>query len=100
MPTAREMEAVANIEVAKNSDDVEPSANLEDDDKPKRRRRRRRRKPRKDDIATNSSEGSDDINQVDTPILIVLLTKIQKMIKNNQLNQKLLKSKENKSQKR
>jgi ribonuclease E len=69
MPTAREMEAVANIEVAKNSDDAEPSANLEDDDKPKKRRRRRRRKPRKDDIATNSSEGSDDINQVDTPIL-------------------------------
>jgi ribonuclease E len=68
MPTAREMEAVANIEVAKNSDDAEPSANLEDDDKPKKRRRRRRRKPRKDDIATNSSEGSDDINQVDTPI--------------------------------
>ena len=68
MPTAREMEAVANIEVAKNSDDVEPSANLEDDDKPKKRRRRRRRKPRKDDIATNSSESSDDINQVDTPI--------------------------------
>ena len=68
MPTAREMEAVANIEVAKNSDDVEPSANLEDDDKPKKRRRRRRRKPRKDDIITNSSEGSDDINQVDTPI--------------------------------
>ncbi|MDA8812286.1 Rne/Rng family ribonuclease [Amylibacter sp.] len=68
MPTAREMEAVANIEVAKNSDDVEPSANLEDDDKPKKRRRRRRRKPRKDDITTNSSEGSDDINQVDTPI--------------------------------
>ncbi|MDC0983031.1 Rne/Rng family ribonuclease, partial [Amylibacter sp.] len=50
MPTAREMEAVANIEVAKNSDDAEPSANLEDDDKPKKRRRRRRRKPRKDDI--------------------------------------------------
>ena len=69
MPTAREMEAVANIEVAKNSDDAEPSANLEDDDKPKKRRRRRRRKPRKDDITTNSSEGSDDINQVDTPIL-------------------------------
>ena len=69
MPTAREMEAVANIEVAKNSDDAEPSANLEDDDKPKKRRRRRRRKPRKDDIATNSSEGSYDINQVDTPIL-------------------------------
>ena len=69
MPTAREMEAVANIEVAKNSDDAEPSANLEDDDKPKKRRRRRRRKPRKDDIATNSSEGSDEINQVDTPIL-------------------------------
>ena len=69
MPTAREMEAVANIEVAKNSDDAEPSANLEDDDKPKKRRRRRRRKPRKDDIATNSSESSDDINQVDTPIL-------------------------------
>ena len=68
MPTAREMEAVANIEVAKNSDDAEPSANLEDDDKPKKRRRRRRRKPRKDDITTNSSEGSDDINQVDTPI--------------------------------
>jgi ribonuclease E len=68
MPTAREMEAVANIEVAKNSDDAEPSANLEDDDKPKKRRRRRRRKPRKDDIITNSSEGSDDINQVDTPI--------------------------------
>ena len=68
MPTAREMEAVANIEVAKNSDDAEPSANLEDDDKPKKRRRRRRRKPRKDDIATNSSESSDDINQVDTPI--------------------------------
>ena len=68
MPTAREMEAVANIEVAKNSDDAEPSANLEDDDKPKKRRRRRRRKPRKDDIATNSSEGSDNINQVDTPI--------------------------------
>jgi len=68
MPTAREMEAVANIEVAKKSDDAEPSANLEDDDKPKKRRRRRRRKPRKDDIATNSSEGSDDINQVDTPI--------------------------------
>jgi ribonuclease E len=68
MPTAREMEAVANIEVAKNSDDAEPSANLEDDDKPKKRRRRRRRKPRKDDIATNSSEGYDDINQVDTPI--------------------------------
>ena len=68
MPTAREMEAVANIEVAKNSDGAEPSANLEDDDKPKKRRRRRRRKPRKDDIATNSSEGSDDINQVDTPI--------------------------------
>ena len=68
MPTAREMEAVANIEVAKNSDDAEPSANLEDDDKPKKRRRRRRRKPRKDDIATNSSEGSDDINQIDTPI--------------------------------
>ncbi|MDB2676788.1 Rne/Rng family ribonuclease, partial [Amylibacter sp.] len=68
MPTAREMEAVANIEVAKNSDDAEPSANLEDDDKPKKRRRRRRRKPRKDDIVTNSSEGSDDINQVDTPI--------------------------------
>ena len=68
MPTAREMEAVANIEVAKNSDDVEPSANLEDDDKPKKRRRRRRRKPRKDDITTNSSEGSDDINHVDTPI--------------------------------
>ena len=68
MPTAREMEAVANIEVTKNSDDAEPSANLEDDDKPKKRRRRRRRKPRKDDITTNSSEGSDDINQVDTPI--------------------------------
>ena len=68
MPSAREMEAVANIEVANNSDDAEPSANLEDDDKPKKRRRRRRRKPRKDDIATNSSEGSDDINQVDTPI--------------------------------
>ena len=68
MPTAREMEAVANIEVAKNSDDAEPSANLEDDDKPKKRRRRRRRKPRKDDITTNSSESSDDINQVDTPI--------------------------------
>jgi len=68
MPTAREMEAVANIEVAKNSDDAEPSANLEDDDKPKKRRRRRRRKPRKDDIAINSFEGSDDINQVDTPI--------------------------------
>ena len=68
MPTAREMEAVANIEVAKNSDDAEPSANLEDDDKPKKRRRRKRRKPRKDDITTNSSEGSDDINQVDTPI--------------------------------
>ena len=68
MPTAREMEAVANIEVANNSDDAEPSANLEDDDKPKKRRRRRRRKPRKDDITTNSSEGSDDINQVDTPI--------------------------------
>ena len=68
MPTAREMEAVANIEVAKNSDDAEPSANLEDDDKPKKRRRRGRRKPRKDDITTNSSEGSDDINQVDTPI--------------------------------
>jgi len=68
MPTAREMEAVANIEVAKNSDDAEPSANLEDDDKPKKRRRRRRRKPRKDDITINSSEGSDDINQVDTPI--------------------------------
>ena len=68
MPTAREMEAVANIEVAKNSDDAEPSANLEDDDKPKKRRRRRRRKPRKDDIITNSSEGSDDINQVDTSI--------------------------------
>ena len=68
MPSAREMEAVANIEVAKNSDDAEPSANLEDDDKPKKRRRRRRRKPRKDDITTNSSEGSDDINQVDTPI--------------------------------
>ena len=68
MPTAREMEAVANIEVAKNSDDAEPSANLEDDDKPKKRRRRRRRKPRKDDIATNSSESSDDIKQVDTPI--------------------------------
>ena len=68
MPTAREMEAVANIEVAKNSDDAVPSANLEDDDKPKKRRRRRRRKPRKDDITTNSSEGSDDINQVDTPI--------------------------------
>ena len=69
MPTAREMEAVANIEVAKNSDDAEPSTNLEDDDKPKKRRRRRRKKPRKGDIATNSSEGSDDINQVDTPIL-------------------------------
>ena len=68
MPSAREMEAVANIEVANNSDDAEPSANLEDDDKPKKRRRRRRRKPRKDDITTNSSEGSDDINQVDTPI--------------------------------
>ena len=68
MPTAREMEAVANIEVAKNSDDAEPSANLEDDDKPKKRRRRRRRKPRKDDIITKSSESSEDINQVYTPI--------------------------------
>ena len=68
MPTAREMEAVANIEVAKNSDDAVPSANLEDDDKPKKRRQRRRRKPRKDDIAAYSSEGSDDISQVDTPI--------------------------------
>jgi len=68
MPTAREMEAVANIEVAKNSDDAVPSANLEDDDKPKKRRQRRRRKPRKDDIAAYSSEDSDDISQVDTPI--------------------------------
>jgi len=57
MPTAREMEAVANIEVSApqlseetaqvSEETTTPS--IEDEDKPKKRRRRRRRRTRKDD---------------------------------------------------
>jgi ribonuclease E len=49
MPSAREMEAVANIEVpAIETPDAPPTPET-DEDKPKKRRRRRRRRGRKDD---------------------------------------------------
>jgi ribonuclease E len=67
MPTAREMEAVANIDVTKSTEESETSTNLDDDDKPKKRRRRRRRKPRKDEIAPNTSNEAEDVNQGDAP---------------------------------
>ena len=67
MPTAREMEAAANIDVTKSTEDAETSTNLDDDDKPKKRRRRRRRKPRKDEIAPDTSNEAEDVNQGDAP---------------------------------
>jgi ribonuclease E len=66
MPTAREMEAVANIDVpAVASSEETPAPTGDEDDKPKKRRRRRRRRGRKDDtqqVETNEQNADTDAN--------------------------------------
>jgi len=80
MPTAREMEAVANIEVPA-AEKSEPEASTsetpvsdtpatpDDEDKPKKRRRRRRRRGRKDDDAqvAATTETSADAETANAP---------------------------------
>ena len=79
MPTAREMEAVANIEVSApqlseetaqvSEETTTPS--IEDEDKPKKRRRRRRRRTRKDD--PQQADGAENITELEThPIATVI----------------------------
>ena len=79
MPTAREMEAVANIEVSApqlseetaqvSEETTTPS--IEDEDKPKKRRRRRRRRTRKDD--PQQADGVENITELEThPIATVI----------------------------
>ena len=79
MPTAREMEAVANIEVSApqlseetaqvSEETTTPS--IEDEDKPKKRRRRRRRRTRKDD--PQQADGAENITELEThPITTVI----------------------------
>jgi ribonuclease E len=68
MPTAREMEAVANIEIpvaAETSASVAPASDTpttdaSDEDKPKKRRRRRRRRGRKDDETQNVANAENN----------------------------------------
>jgi ribonuclease E len=57
MPTAREMEAVANIEIPAAET---PEAPANDEDKPKKRRRRRRRRGRKDDDQQTAENGENN----------------------------------------
>ena len=79
MPTAREMEAVANIEVSapQLSEETAQVAeetttpSIEDEDKPKKRRRRRRRRTRKDD--PQQADGAENITELEThPIATVI----------------------------
>ena len=78
MPTAREMEAVANIEVSApqlseetaQASEETPTPLIEDEDKPKKRRRRRRRRTRKDD--QQQADGAENITELEThPIATV-----------------------------
>ncbi len=63
MPTAREMEAVANIEIP--AAETPEAAN--DEDKPKKRRRRRRRRGRKDDDQQTAENGENNAEATDAP---------------------------------
>lgn len=65
MPTAREMEAVANIEIP--AAETPEAAN--DEDKPKKRRRRRRRRGRKDDDQQTAENGENTAEATDAPAL-------------------------------
>ena len=78
MPTTREMEAVANIEVSApqlseetaQASEETPTPLIEDEDKPKKRRRRRRRRTRKDD--QQQADGAENITELEThPIATV-----------------------------
>ena len=75
MPTASEMEAVANIEVSSpqiseetvqvSEDTPVPSIEEEEEEKPKKRRRRRRRRGRKDDL--QQTDGMENITELEIP---------------------------------
>ena len=79
MPTAREMEAVANIEVSApqlseetaqvSEETTTPS--IEDEDKPKKRRRRRRRRTRKDD--PQQADGAENITELETHTIATVI---------------------------
>ena len=66
MPTAREMEAVANIEIPAAETPETPTS---DEDKPKKRRRRRRRRGRKDDEnqPLENDENNADVTEGQEP---------------------------------
>ena len=68
MPTAREMEAVANIEIPAAET---PEATTDDEDKPKKRRRRRRRRGRKDDDnqAVENADNNTDASTNPAPVV-------------------------------